>query len=111
MCCIVINSNFLNPNQKQKFPIRRLADGTPCIVGTVPKQQTPDGTTLIVFSPAGTYTSMHPGERSNEVLYEIHKDDFVFVMDRCNNVANYEINSFHILFITNDFAYGEPAVL
>lgn len=106
----IINGTCLNPDQMRLFPICYLPDGTPCIVGTAPGQQAPDGTALAVFSPAGGRTSMHPGDRAYEVLYEIHKDDYVGVVDHGNSIAHHVLYCYRILFILNNLAYGEPNV-
>ena len=92
----------------RKFPVHHLPDGTPCVAGTAPDQQAPDGSKLVVFSPKGGHTTAHPGIRPYEALYEVRPGDFIGVLNR--NAAIRHHPSMAPRF-EDDYAIGVPAAL
>ena len=92
----------------RKFPVHHLPDGTPCVAGTAPDQQAPDGSKLVVFSPKGGHTTAHPGTRPYEALYEVRPGDFIGVLNQNTTIF---LNAYMVLRFEDDYAIGVPAAL
>lgn len=107
----VVNASCLFPDRMRLFPIRKLPDGTPCIIGTPPDQPAPDGSKLVVYSPTGGHTTLHPGSQPYEAYYEIHLGDFVGIIEYSADKEFLMVYSYHIQFIHGNLAHGVPAEL
>ena len=92
----------------RKFPVHHLSDGTACVAGTAPDQQALDGSKLVVFSPKGGHTTVHPGTQPYEALYEVRPGDFIGVLDRGSAIS---LNAYMVLRFEDDYAIGVPAAL
>ena len=92
----------------RKFPVHHLPDGTPCVAGTAPDQQAPDGSKLVVFSPKGGHTTAHPGTEPYEALYEVHPGDFIGMVNRNSTTF---LDSYMVLRFEENYAITVPAKL
>ena len=92
----------------RKFPVHHLPDGTACVAGTAPDQQAPDGSKLVVFSPKGGNTTVHPGTQPYEALYEVRPGDFIGVLNQNTTIF---LNAYMVLRFEDDYAIGVPAAL
>jgi len=108
----LVNGSCFFPDRNRLFPIRKLPDGTPCIIGTPPDQFNADNAKVVVYSSTGEHTKAHPGNKPYEMLYEIHLGDFVGVLEHDLSMDCYVAYSYHIQFIGPDgMAHGVPAAL
>lgn len=107
----VINASGINPGQERLFPVRRLSDDTPCIVGSATEKASSNDNSLFVFSSEGERTKTHPLPEADKCLYEIHTGDFVGVYEVDSSKEIMLISSYYISRITQEIAVGIPAIL